>query len=78
MTRSSAKRSNANWDRNGQVYVIFNRVRGIHKVAAHISELVPEASVVAAHGQMDEKQLEDIMLDFVDGRYNVLVGDDDH
>ena len=60
-------------DRNGQVYVIYNRVRGIHKVAAHISDLVPDAAVVAAHGQMDEKQLEDIMLDFVDGRYNVLV-----
>jgi len=60
-------------DREGQVYVIFNRVRGIHRVAQHIRELLPEASVVAAHGQMGEKQLEDIMVDFVEGRYNVLV-----
>ncbi|HPO04397.1 MAG TPA: transcription-repair coupling factor [Bacillota bacterium] len=60
-------------DRSGQVYVVYNRVRGIHKVAAHIRELVPRASIAAAHGQMDEKQLEDIMLKFIDSRYNVLV-----
>ncbi|MDD3350262.1 MAG: transcription-repair coupling factor [Eubacteriales bacterium] len=60
-------------DRNGQVYVIYNRVKGIQKIASHISNLVPSASVIAAHGQMDEKQLEDIMLDFIGKRYNVLV-----
>jgi transcription-repair coupling factor (superfamily II helicase) len=60
-------------DRGGQVYVVFNRVRGIQKIASQIDELVPRASVGVAHGQMDEKQLEDIMLDFVENRYNVLV-----
>ncbi|MBQ9930749.1 MAG: transcription-repair coupling factor, partial [Firmicutes bacterium] len=60
-------------DRGGQVYVIYNRVRGIQKIAAHIREMIPEASVVTAHGQMNEKTLEDIMVDFVNNEYNVLV-----
>ena len=60
-------------DRGGQVYVVYNRVRGIQKIAAHIRDIVPQASVVAAHGQMDEKQLEDIMLQFVNNESNVLV-----
>ncbi len=60
-------------DRGGQVYVVYNRVRGIQKIAAHIRDLIPQASVAAAHGQMDEKQLEDIMLQFVNNETNVLV-----
>lgn len=60
-------------DRGGQVYVVYNRVRGIHKIAAQISELIPDASVVVGHGQMIEKQLEDIMIDFVNNEYNILV-----
>ncbi len=60
-------------DRGGQVYVVYNRVRGIQKIAAQIGELVPEASVVAAHGQMDEKQLEEIMLKFIENETDVLV-----
>ena len=60
-------------DRGGQVYVVFNRVRGIQKIAAHIRDLVPQALVAAAHGQMDEKQLENIMLQFVNNEFNVLV-----
>ncbi|MGI6727319.1 MAG: transcription-repair coupling factor [Anaerovoracaceae bacterium] len=64
---------NRELDRGGQVYVVYNRVQGIYKVASWIQDLVPEASVVAAHGQMVEKKLEDIMLDFIDNRYNVLV-----
>ncbi|MFZ5354779.1 MAG: transcription-repair coupling factor [Bacillota bacterium] len=59
--------------RGGQVYYLFNRVRSITKVAARIKELVPEAKVAYAHGQMDEKQLEDTMLDFYNGESNVLV-----
>ncbi|MBN7774169.1 transcription-repair coupling factor [Clostridium aminobutyricum] len=59
--------------RNGQVYVIFNRVTGINKIASHISKLAPEARVEAAHGQMNERQLEDIMLRFMNNETNVLV-----
>lgn len=60
-------------DRGGQVYVVYNRVRGIQKIASLIRELAPEASVTVGHGQMNEKQLEDVMLDFVDNKYNVMV-----
>lgn len=60
-------------DRGGQVYVVYNRVRGIQKIAALIRELVPEARVAVGHGQMNERQLEDIMLDFVNGEFNILV-----
>lgn len=59
--------------RDGQVYLVYNRVRGIRKIAAHIGELVPEASVAVTHGQMNEKHLEDIMMKFVNGQHNVLV-----
>jgi transcription-repair coupling factor (superfamily II helicase) len=60
-------------DRGGQIYVVFNRIRGIQKIASQIRDLVPQAAVVVAHGQMDEKQLEDIMLEFVSNHCNVLV-----
>ncbi|MBR0600439.1 transcription-repair coupling factor [Sinanaerobacter chloroacetimidivorans] len=60
-------------DRDGQVYVVYNRVRGIHKIAALISDLVPEAIVAVGHGQMNEKQLEDVMIDFVNHESNVLL-----
>lgn len=59
--------------RGGQVYFLHNRVRSIAKVAARIKELVPEARVAYAHGQMEEKVLEDTMLDFYNGEYDVLV-----
>lgn len=59
--------------RGGQVYIVFNRVKGIRKIASQISELIPEVPIAVAHGQMNERELEDIMLDFVDGRYRVLV-----
>ncbi|MBE6033763.1 MAG: transcription-repair coupling factor [Clostridiales bacterium] len=59
--------------RDGQVYVIFNRVLGINKIAAHINRLVPEARVEVAHGQMNEHELEDIMIRFINNESNVLV-----
>jgi transcription-repair coupling factor (superfamily II helicase) len=59
--------------RGGQVYFLHNRVRSIAKVAARVKELVPEARVAYAHGQMEEKVLEDTMLDFYNGEYDVLV-----
>ena len=60
-------------DRGGQVYVVFNRIRGIQKITNLIQSLVPHASVSATHGRMDEKLLENIMLKFVNNEYNVLV-----
>ncbi len=59
--------------RNGQVYYVFNRVKGIDEIAAHIQELAGDAVVVYAHGQMQERQLEKIMFDFVNGEIDVLV-----
>ena len=59
--------------RDGQVYVIHNRVETIERGAARIRRLVPEARVAVAHGQMPEERLEQVMLDFLGGRYDVLV-----
>lgn len=59
--------------RGGQVYYLHNRVRSIQKVAAKIKGMVPEARVAVAHGQMEEKILEDTMLDFYNNEYDVLI-----
>ena len=59
--------------REGQVFFIHNRVQSIEKAAARIRELVPEARVAVAHGQMGEHQLEQVMLDFWEKRFDVLV-----
>ena len=59
--------------RGGQVYVVFNRVKGIQKIADRISALVPEAEVAVGHGQMNEHNLEDVMVGFISGESNVLV-----
>jgi transcription-repair coupling factor (superfamily II helicase) len=59
--------------REGQVFFIHNRVQSIDKAAARIRELVPEARVAVAHGQMGEHQLERVMLDFWEKRFDVLV-----
>jgi len=59
--------------REGQVFYIHNRVQSIEKTARRISELVPEARVVTAHGQMGEARLEQVMLDFWERRSDVLV-----
>jgi len=59
--------------RGGQVYFVFNRVKGIQQMASRIRKLVPEAKVVVGHGQMSERELENIMLDFMNGEYDVLV-----
>jgi transcription-repair coupling factor (superfamily II helicase) len=59
--------------RDGQVFYIHNRVSSIEKAAAKIRELVPEARVATAHGQMGEHQLEQVMLDFWEKNFDVLV-----
>jgi transcription-repair coupling factor (superfamily II helicase) len=59
--------------REGQVFWVHNRVQSIEERAAELREWVPEARVAVAHGQMDETQLEQIVLDFWEGQYDVLV-----
>ncbi len=59
--------------REGQVFYVHNRVQDIEHVAAHLRDLVPEARVAIAHGQMDEGSLERVVLDFWEGEYDVLV-----
>ncbi len=60
-------------DRGGQVYFVHNRVHSIYHVATHLQRLVPEADIGVGHGQLDERQLEQVMLDFFRGTYDVLV-----
>ena len=60
-------------EREGQVYVVHNRVESIYSLASMIRELVPEARVVVGHGSMSESELEATMLAFVEGRADVLV-----
>ena len=59
--------------REGQVFFVHNRVRDIEDCARDIRELVPEARVAVAHGQMDEGTLEKVVLDFWEGEFDVLV-----
>jgi transcription-repair coupling factor (superfamily II helicase) len=59
--------------REGQVFYVHNRVQSIDKVARRIAELVPEARVATAHGQMSEQRLEQVMVDFWERRSDVLV-----
>jgi len=59
--------------RDGQVFYVHNRVTSIRKVAAAVAGLVPEARIAVAHGQMNEHELEQIMVDFWDRKYDVLV-----
>ncbi|MEZ5307375.1 MAG: transcription-repair coupling factor [Pyrinomonadaceae bacterium] len=59
--------------REGQVFFIHNRVQTIEAIAAHIKRLVPNARILVGHGQMSEKELERVMFDFVEYKYDVLV-----
>lgn len=60
-------------NRNGQVYYLYNKVKNISSVAHKIKQLVPNANVKYAHGQLSETQLENIMEDFIEGQIDVLV-----
>ncbi|HEY7484464.1 MAG TPA: transcription-repair coupling factor [Streptosporangiaceae bacterium] len=59
--------------REGQVFFVHNRVRSIDRVAANLAKLIPEARIATAHGQMNEHQLEQVMVDFWEKNYDVLV-----
>ena len=59
--------------RDGQVYILYNRVQSIERFYERLRKLVPEARIAIGHGQMREHALEDVMLDFYEGKYDVLL-----
>jgi transcription-repair coupling factor (superfamily II helicase) len=59
--------------REGQIFYVHNRVKSINRVAAHIAELVPEARIAVAHGQLPEHVLEQVIVDFWERKFDVLV-----
>lgn len=60
-------------NRNGQVFFVYNRVETINDMSAYISKLVPEARVGIGHGQMTERELESVMRDFMENKYDILM-----
>src|SRR5262249_29717417 len=60
-------------DRGGQVFYVHNRVETIHHAALKVQKLTPQVRVAVAHGQMGERDLERVMLDFLDQKSDVLV-----
>ncbi|WP_343693478.1 transcription-repair coupling factor [Chitinophaga sp.] len=60
-------------ERGGQVYFVYNRVKGLGEISSLIKGLCPDLSVATAHGQMEGHQLEEVILDFIDRKYDVLV-----
>ena len=59
--------------RNGQVFILYNRVADIERKAREISRLVPDARIITAHGQMHQKELEDVMVKFINHEYDVML-----
>jgi len=59
--------------RGGQVFIVNNRVNNIQEVAGMVQRLVPDARIAIGHGQMDGHKLEKVMIDFIDGYYDVLI-----
>lgn len=60
-------------ERGGQVYYLYNKVDTIVQKVSELQELIPEASIVYVHGRMSEVQLENTLLDFIEGQYDILV-----
>lgn len=61
------------FNRGGQVFFVHNRVKALPDITAMVRRLCPDIDVAMAHGQMESKQLETTLIDFIDGRYDVLV-----
>ena len=59
--------------RNGQVFILYNRVETIESKKAELERLIPEARIVVAHGQMGKDDLENRMIDFIDHKYDILL-----
>ena len=64
---------NQELQREGQVYYLYNRVETINKFKEKLSEIVPNARIAVAHGQMAERELETVICDFADKKYDVLL-----
>ncbi|MSQ93152.1 MAG: transcription-repair coupling factor [Gemmataceae bacterium] len=60
-------------NREGQIYFVHNRVHNIHEIAGQVQQIVPEARIVVGHGQMNEHELEDAMVKFVQKQADILV-----
>ena len=60
-------------NRGGQVYFVYNRVNDIEKLYNHLSELVPEANISIIHGKISPKQIENTMIDFIEGKIDILL-----
>lgn len=60
-------------DREGQVFYLYNRVETIQEMKAQLQRIVPNARIAVGHGQMDEKQLEEVIVDFANHEYDVLL-----
>lgn len=60
-------------NRGGQVFFVHNRVKNLAEIASMVQRLCPDVNVRTAHGQMDSKELEKQLLDFIDGKYDVLI-----
>ena len=59
--------------RNGQIFVLYNNIEGLEKINHKLKSLVPEARIITAHGRMTKQELENIMQDFIDYKYDILV-----
>ena len=59
--------------RDGQVFILYNRVQDIENFRDKIQKLIPEASIAIAHGKMDKGDLENVVTDFVDNKFNILI-----
>ncbi len=60
-------------NRGGQVFFVYNRVETISDMATYVQKLVPEAKIAIGHGQMSERELEKVILDFIDKKYDILL-----
>ncbi len=59
--------------RGGQVYYVYNRVEGIYKIANELQQMAPDARIAVGHGQMSERELENVMMDTLNGEVDILV-----
>ena len=60
-------------DRNGQVFFVHNRIENINEIAGFIQRICPDAKIKIGHGQMQGSQIENLMIDFIEGQFDVLV-----
>ena len=59
--------------RQGQIFILYNNIEKLDSVVSHIKRLVPEARIISAHGRMNKIELEDVMQDFIDFKYDILI-----